>query len=129
MIKKILVVDDDTGVTKLIEASLNLMMPGFEVDLVNHFDVGMEIARTAKIHDYIVVLLDGQINTGHGYDIAEVLRVNGYKGIIFSIAGRAFCDAVPQEKRWLYNGSYQKPVPFHELAGELLDVWLKECED
>lgn len=129
MSKKILVIDDDKGVAMVLKEMLESVMPDFQVDVILRFSLGMEKAKSAEICGYSAVLLDGQIDAGHGYDIAEALRANSYKGIIFSIAGRALCDAVPEKKRWLYNGSYQKPVPFHELAGELLDVWLREDED
>jgi DNA-binding response OmpR family regulator len=127
--KKILIIDDDDDVSNVLKELLEKIMFGFQVEVISSFSSAVSMAESERAQDYDAVLLDGQIKEepvgGHGYDIAEKLRLNGYRGIIFSIAGHAFCDAVPVDKKWCFNGGYQKPVPFRELAGQLLDVWLK----
>ena len=122
--QKILLVDDDTGVSDIFVAIFDSgAFPGYEIVVQKKFEEGMGFALDHK-GDFCAVLLDGQIEAGQGWQIAEALRLAGYQGIIFSVAGRALCDAVPANKRWAFNGWFQKPVPIRELIGKLQDEWL-----
>lgn len=126
MKKKILVVDDENCVVEPATGILEGCMPGYQVEGILNFSAGLSLAQSPAIHDFAAVLLDGQINGHGGFEIAEALRANGYKGIIISVTGKFFTEAVPLDKRWCFNAYYHKPAHYHEIAGSLLDEWLRE---
>lgn len=126
MKEKILLVDDDPTIVSACKDYLEFVMPGFEVVGVQKFQIGLEMASSPEINDFAVVILDGEINGHGGYELAESLRINGYKGIIVSVTGKPFTTAVPREKRWCFNVFYEKPADYKNLANRLLDEWLRE---
>jgi DNA-binding NtrC family response regulator len=128
LVMKILLIDDDKLITGLFVAVLeDKFSSKYEIVAKERFSEGMEYALEHK-EEISAVLLDGQIENGFGWQIAEALRLAGYQGIIFSVAGHALSEAVPASKRWPFNAWFQKPVPIDKLTGTLQDEWLKEME-
>lgn len=126
MAKKILLVDDEDLVIASTKDFLEYHLPGCQVDGIFNFQAGLAMARSAMIHDYAVVLLDGEINGQGGYKIAEALRANGYQGIIISVTGKPFATAVPPDKARFFDEHYEKPADYGAIAGVIAARWQAE---
>ncbi len=87
--KKILVVDDDENIVKIL--SINLQIEGFEV--VSAFDGSTAVAQAHR-HQPDLILLDVMMPAGNGFSVVEKLRESP---CTFHIPV-AFISALPQDE-------------------------------
>jgi two-component system alkaline phosphatase synthesis response regulator PhoP len=87
--KKILVVDDDENIVKIL--SINLQLEGF--DVVTAFD-GTTAVMQAHRHDPDLILLDIMMPAGGGLSVVENLRKSGHTFHIPIV----FISALPREE-------------------------------
>jgi DNA-binding response OmpR family regulator len=113
MATRILVVEDDPGIAKLLHD--NLTFDGFEVQLAHTAADGL---RKCQAFAPDLVLLDVKLPDGNGFELCQVLRQGGRRPVIFLSARGQRADKV----RGLDLGAddyVTKPFDMEELVARI----------
>ncbi|MDD3362306.1 MAG: response regulator transcription factor [Hespellia sp.] len=84
MADKILIVDDDPAICKLLQKVLN--SNDLESDIVN---CGMDALSILNSHTYDVILMDVMMEDMEGFDVIKKLRSRGIQTPVIIISGRS----------------------------------------
>jgi CheY-like chemotaxis protein len=116
-VKKILVIDDDEGVRKVM--SLHLNGSEYDVTTTGSYDEGLAIAVTGGYH---LIFCDLKIADRSGLELIKILRETGKTAPIIAISG--FIDSMKIEDALLAGASayLSKPFTKSELLKTLADV-------
>jgi hypothetical protein len=115
---KILVVDDEEIICDLYKGFFGKLVPDWELIAKETIHDGLNYGLE-NVEELHALFLDGYLQPGFGWQIAEVLRKEGYKGLIFCVAGQSFDASVPVDKQYLYDGFFKKPIDFLDMVNEL----------
>ena len=113
MATRILVVEDDPGIAKLLRD--NLTIDGFDVELAH---TAADALRQSQDFAPDLVLLDIKLPDGSGFELCQVLRQGGHRPVIFLSARGQRADKV----RGLDLGAddyVTKPFDMEELVARI----------
>src|SRR3981081_4210043 len=86
---RILIVDDDRSILKLIERVLR--DEAYAVDLANS---GEEARTLALVNEYDGIILDLQLGDRHGFEILQELRRNGRRAPVLLYSGLSDTESI-----------------------------------
>ena len=111
---RILVVDDDAGLLKLITRVLH-----DEAYAVDTASTGEEARTLAMVNDYDGIILDLQLGDRHGFEILQELRRNGRQTPVLLYSGRADTDTIVRGLDAGADDYVVKPVSNEELRARV----------
>jgi two-component system, OmpR family, response regulator len=111
---RILVVDDDPGILKLLERILR--DDAYSVDLAA---TGEEARMLAGVNDYDGIILDLQLGDRHGFEILQELRSKGRATPVLLYSGRADTESIVRGLDAGANDYVVKPVSNEELRARV----------
>jgi DNA-binding response OmpR family regulator len=122
--KKILVVEDDRSVGKVVEVSLGL--EGHDVQLAINAQEG-ESALRAEDHD--LVILDVNLPGGTGLELLRLVRGELVRETpVIILSGQKQEDNIVRALRWGANDYVTKPFSPRELMARV-NRWMKDSGD
>jgi len=126
MVKKIMIVDDETDVTESLKLVLERTGPHYKVTCVNSGEECLEMLENNKIPD--LILLDIMMPTMSGWDVFHKLRENTSWKEIPIILLTALPDRGAKDVEGAGIKDYiTKPIEVSNLM-ERIDVVLKKVE-
>ena len=111
---RILVVDDDAGLLKLITRVLH-----DEAYAVDTASTGEEARTLALVNDYDGIVLDLQLGDRHGFEILQELRRNGRHTPVLLYSGRADTETIVRGLDAGADDYVVKPVSNEELRARV----------
>jgi two-component system phosphate regulon response regulator PhoB len=121
---RILVVEDDRSVGKVVEVSLGLA--GHQVDLATDAVAG-ESALRADGHD--LVILDVNLPRGTGLELLRMIRQElGRETPVIMLSGQKQEDNIVRALEWGANDYVTKPFSPRELVARV-NRWMKASDD
>jgi DNA-binding response OmpR family regulator len=111
---RILVVDDDLGLLKLIARVLH-----DEAYAVDTASTGEEARTLALVNDYDGIILDLQLGDRHGFEILQELRRNGRPTPVLLYSGRADTETIVRGLDAGADDYVVKPVSNEELRARV----------
>jgi DNA-binding response OmpR family regulator len=111
---RILVVDDDRGILKLIERVLR--DEAYAVDLAS---TGEEARTLALVNDYDGIILDLQLGDRHGFEILQELRRNGRRTPVLLYSGSADAATIVRGLDAGADDYVVKPISNEELRARV----------
>jgi DNA-binding response OmpR family regulator len=111
---RILVVDDDRAILKLIQRVLR--DEAYAVDIAS---TGEEARLLALVNDYDGIILDLQLGDRHGFEILQELRRNGRPTPVLLYSGRADTDSIVRGLDAGADDYVVKPVSNEELRARV----------
>jgi DNA-binding response OmpR family regulator len=111
---RILVVDDDAGILKLITRVLR-----DEAYAVDTASTGEEARTLALVNDYDGIVLDLQLGDRHGFEILQELRRNGRHTPVLLYSGRADTETIVRGLDAGADDYVVKPVSNEELRARV----------
>ena len=111
---RILVVDDDQGILKLIARVLR-----DEAYAVDTASTGEEARTLALVNDYDGIILDLQLGDRHGFEILQELRRNGRHTPVLLYSGRADTETIVRGLDAGADDYVVKPVSNEELRARV----------
>jgi two-component system, OmpR family, phosphate regulon response regulator PhoB len=124
VVSRILVIEDDRSVGKVVQVSLGLA--GHEVQVATDVLSG-ELAIRQNGHD--VVILDINLPGGTGLELLRCLREElGLRTPVIMLSGQKQEDSIVQALEWGANDYVTKPFSPRELVARV-DRWTKGSGD
>jgi DNA-binding response OmpR family regulator len=111
---RILVVDDDRAIVKLISRVLR-----DEAYAVDTASTGEEARTLALVNDYDGIILDLQLGDRHGFEILQELRRNGRHTPVLLYSGRADTESIVRGLDAGADDYVVKPVSNEELRARV----------
>ena len=111
---RILVVDDDPGILKLLERILR--DDAYTVDLAAS---GEEARMLAFVNEYDGIILDLQLGDRHGFEILQELRSKGHSTPVLLYSGRSDAESIVRGLDAGANDYVVKPVTNEELRARV----------
>jgi DNA-binding response OmpR family regulator len=111
---RILVVDDDQGILKLVARVLR-----DEAYAVDTASTGEEARTLALVNDYDGIILDLQLGDRHGFEILQELRRNGRHTPVLLYSGRADTETIVRGLDAGADDYVVKPVSNEELRARV----------
>lgn len=111
---RILVVDDDRAILKLIERVLR--DESYAVDVAA---TGEEARMLALVNDYDGIILDLQLGDRHGFEILQELRRNGRRTPVLLYSGRSDTESIVRGLDAGADDYVVKPVSNEELRARV----------
>ena len=111
---RILIVDDDRAILKLIERVLR--DEAYAVDLATS---GEEARTLALVNDYDGIILDLQLGDRHGFEILQELRRNGRRTPVLLYSGLSDTDSIVRGLDAGADDYVVKPVSNEELRARV----------
>jgi DNA-binding response OmpR family regulator len=111
---RILVVDDDQGILKLVARVLR-----DEAYAVDTAATGEEARTLALVNDYDGIILDLQLGDRHGFEILQELRRNGRHTPVLLYSGRADTETIVRGLDAGADDYVVKPVSNEELRARV----------
>ena len=111
---RILVVDDDRAILKLIARVLH--DEGYAVDTAS---TGEEARMLALVNEYDGIILDLQLGDRHGFEILQELRRNGRRTPVLLYSGQADTDSIVRGLDAGADDYVVKPVSNEELRARV----------
>ena len=111
---RILVVDDDRAILKLIERVLR--DESYAVDVAGS---GEEARTLAMVNEYDGIILDLQLGDRHGFEILQELRRNGRHTPVLLYSGRSDTDSIVRGLDAGADDYVVKPVSNEELRARV----------
>jgi DNA-binding response OmpR family regulator len=111
---RILVVDDDRAILKLIERVLR--DESYAVDLAA---TGEEARMLALVNEYDGIILDLQLGDRHGFEILQELRRNGRRTPVLLYSGRSDTESIVRGLDAGADDYVVKPVSNEELRARV----------
>lgn len=111
---RILVVDDDRAILKLIERVLR--DESYAIDVAS---TGEEARMLALVNEYDGIVLDLQLGDRHGFEILQELRRNGRRTPVLLYSGRSDTDSIVRGLDAGADDYVVKPVSNEELRARV----------
>src|SRR3982751_4521704 len=111
---RILVVDDDRAILKLISRVLH-----DEAYAVDTASTGEEARMLALVNEYDGIILDLQLGDRHGFEILQELRRSGRRAPVLLYSGRADTDSIVRGLDAGADDYVVKPVSNEELKARV----------
>ena len=111
---RILAVDDDRGILKLIARVLR-----DEAYAVDTASTGEEARMLALVNEYDGIILDLQLGDRHGFEILQELRRNGRRTPVLLYSGRADTESIVRGLDAGADDYVVKPVSNEELRARV----------
>jgi DNA-binding response OmpR family regulator len=111
---RILIVDDDQGILKLISRVLR-----DEAYAVDTASTGEEARTLALVNEYDGIILDLQLGDRHGFEILQELRRNGRHTPVLLYSGRADTESIVRGLDAGADDYVVKPVSNEELRARV----------
>jgi DNA-binding response OmpR family regulator len=111
---RILVVDDDQGILKLVTRVLR-----DEAYAVDTASTGEEARTLALVNEYDGIILDLQLGDRHGFEILQELRRNGRHTPVLLYSGRADTESIVRGLDAGADDYVVKPVSNEELRARV----------
>jgi len=111
---RVLLIEDDTAMSKSIEAMLN-------AEGLNLYstDLGEEGLDLGKLYDYDIILLDLNLPDMHGYDVLKKLRLSKVSTPILILSGEADVSNVVKGLGFGADDYLTKPFKREELVARI----------
>lgn len=114
---KVLLIDDNQDILITMPAVLKRI--GCEVETAANGEEGLEKFRS---FDWDAIIVDIGLPDMTGHEIAEIIRADGYKGLMIAISGYSHREVREKSKEVGFDRHLAKPPKLEELTTLLLNV-------
>ena len=121
MEKRILVVDDEAAISKLMARALT--KAGYEVQTAVSAEEALELIKTYK---YMVFFLDLKLPKMNGIELCRIIRRDYPLTICYAVTGYADTFEVSDCREAGFEDFFTRPVNLQEIQGAAVQAFIKQ---